>query len=132
MNIAISFTATLHDVHAGRVALADIDEFHVGCQREHLFPEDRLLIPHEVTWLNTQKPNTHGEKGHVVDPNICDDEALTTWYFLKHWISFMDPMGNVKYEVGNYHELAKKLLEAGHRVWYHGEWLPRDRYEYKK
>jgi hypothetical protein len=131
MNIAISFTATLHDLHAGRVTLAEIEEFHVGCQREHLFPENRLLVPHEVTWLNKTKKVTHGEVGNEVDPNLCEDDAYYTWNFMRHWIDFMESHGKIKYQVGNYHELAKKLLEEGHRVWYSGEWLPKDRYEYK-
>lgn len=137
MKIAISFTITLENLHEKKVALVDIDEFHVGCRREHLFPAfpDHNKVPFEVSWLNKGKlkggmKSQHGETGNVIDPSLCEPEALKTWDTLRQWMSEKDTEGKVKYSVGNYPALCAKFLREGHEVWYWGEWQELERWSH--
>lgn len=125
MRIAVSFTMTLMNMHKGLVTLAEIDELHAGCTRGHLFPAGENLVPHEVSWLDPKPPgfrSWHTENGNEIPPDLCHPEAMKTWLAMKQWIVAKDAEGKVKYSVGNYPELCRKLLKEGHEVWYDGEW----------
>lgn len=125
LRIAISFTITLRNVHENEISLEDIDELHVGCHREHLFPEDTARVPMEVSWLNSSPGFKcwHGEGGVTsISRTLCDQKALSTWEDFSKWLLQKDAEGKVKYVVGNYPELVKRLQADGHKVWYHGEW----------
>jgi len=134
MKIGISFTTLLHDLHDRKLALADLDEAHLGCQREHVFPlfPKQDFVPFEVTWLNKKARHLHGEEGSEIDPNKAEiePEALETWETFREWLWDMDQAGKVFYSVGNYHELAVKLLRGGHAPWYHG-WKTAEDYAYE-
>ena len=126
MKVAISFTITLGDLHRRKVALIDIDEFHVGCMREHLFPNypHHNHMPYEVSWLNKEPGfrSWHGETGKSISMDMVDSKALHTWEIMRAWLVDMDAAGKVKYSVGNYPDLCRKLLKEGHEVWYSGQW----------
>ena len=130
MKIAISFTMTLKSLHKGELALIDIDEFHVGCRRQHLFPAfpNQNLVPMEVSWLNEEQKHQHGET--EIETSLCDSKAMKTWETLRQWLEEKDAEGKVKYSVGNYPALCAKLLREGHEVWYWGEWQKLDRWSH--
>lgn len=122
MRIAVSFTNTLMNLHQKLVTLEEIDEIHVGCMKDHLLPEDVNKVPFEVSWLNSQPGFKSQYAIHVIDKTLCDQPALATWEYLREWLVKKDTEGKVKYAVGTYPELCRKLLKEGHEVWYHGEW----------
>jgi hypothetical protein len=124
MRIAVSFTTTMRDIHARLVTADEIEEFHVGCKRVHIIIPSHLgLVPMEVSWMNKQKRSWHGECGLQISRDLCDVESLYVWD--AHMVPLMDRLeaaGKMKYEVGNYPNLVDELVEAGHTVWYNGQW----------
>lgn len=132
MKIAISFTMSLRALYEKKLALADIDEFHVGCRRDHLFPvfPDHNKVPMEASWLNSE-PGFHSQYGeNVISRDLLDSKALHTWEILRQWLEEKDAEGKVKYSVGNYPNLVAKFLKEGHEVWYWGEWQKPERWSH--
>jgi hypothetical protein len=124
MKIAVSFTGTLKDIHNKLIVPSEIEEFHVGCQRQHIIiSEHKGLVPMELSWLNKKLRAWHGECGTEISRDLCDDEALWTWdLHMAKWMDRMDAAGKLKYQVGNYPDLVMKLVKEGHEVWYSGTW----------
>jgi len=104
--------------------------FYFGCSVEHL-----TGVPHEATWSNTKLPKVYGPEGLVdvqrstVSIDQVDEDLRSKVRSFLVVVEAADAIGRVHWQVGNYHELLKKLARDADeaslkfdRVWAFGHW----------